>query len=228
MPAAANFLGAPPLDGRPYRPDGLPCRLLGSAPGVISLARPSLCPSGSTLPDGRSAQPPMIAAAAATNRHHDFIYDSRSRDQRGSRFCRASNGATRRLPCPRGRGTLAKAQKGEDRSNDYDQTHYVDDGVHGPSPKHAARERETSPSNAVSACRSRRGGRDCRAGRRGDGGGLLCRGGRSWLLDPLGSKRAGRRGGEQANQNRYAHGGSLPSRCTATRQRVAVAAKPRP
>lgn len=70
-------------------------------------------------------------------------------------------------------------------------------------------------SDAVSACRGRRGGRDCRAGRRGHGGGLLCRRSRPRLLDPLGSKRAGRRGSEQANQNRYAHGGSLPSRCTA-------------
>jgi hypothetical protein len=199
MPAAANFLRAPPLEGRPYRPDGLPVRLVGSAPGVTSLARPSLCPSGSTLPDGRSAQPPMIAAAAATTTHHDFIEDS----------------PTPRLPLSRGRGALAKAQKGEDRSDDHDQTHNVDDGVHGPSPKHAAGERETSPKRRISACRSRRGGRDCRADRRGDGGGLLCRRGRSWLLDPLGSKRAGRRDGEQANQNSCAHGGSLPSRYTA-------------
>ena len=150
----------------------------------------------------------------------------RSRNRRGSRFCRGSNGAT--PPLSRGRGALAKAQKGEDRSDDHDQTYYVDDGVHGPSPKHASGERETSAKRRVSACRGRRGGRDCRAGRRGDGGGLLCRRGWPWLLDPLGSKRAGRRGGEQANQNGYAHGGSLPSRCTAKRQRAAVAAKPRP
>jgi hypothetical protein len=179
------------------------------------LARPSLCPSGSTLPDGRSAQPPRIAAAAATNRHHDFIDDSpKPQPARITILPRRQ----RSNPAPalsRGRGALAKAQKGEDRSDDHDQTHYVDDGVHGPSPKHAAKKRETSPKRRVSACRGRRGGRDCRADRRGDGGGLLRRRGRPWLLDPLGSKRAGRRGGEQANQNSCAHGGSLPSSYTA-------------
>jgi hypothetical protein len=151
MPAAANFLGAPPLDGRPYRPDGLPCRLLGSAPGVTSLALPSLCPSGSTLPDGRSAQPPRIAAAAATNRHHDFIDDSpKPQPARITILPRRQ----RSNPAPalsRGRGALAKAQKGEDRSDDHDQTHNVDDGVHGPSPKHAARNARQARSDAVSA-----------------------------------------------------------------------------
>jgi len=47
--------------------------MVGSSPGVASLASPYLDPSAGALADGRSAQPPIMAPAVAMNTQNDFI-----------------------------------------------------------------------------------------------------------------------------------------------------------
>jgi len=78
------------------------------------------------------------------------------------------------------------------------------------------------PERRVLTCRSSGGGRHRRAGGRRHGGCLLRRRGRPGLLNALGANRARRRGGEQENQNRRAHGGSLPSNVALLLQRRTV------